>query len=74
MKVSPVSLLQMFPTPPSLWALEHGSLLGGFSWQASINVLVNEAAFSLACILSVSGPLMTAAVECHLPTQAEHDW
>ena len=23
---------------------------------------------------TVSGPLMAAAIECHLPNQAEHDW
>ena len=34
------------PHPLSLWALEHGSLFGGFSWQASMNVHIAEAACS----------------------------
>ena len=61
---------------PSLWALEHGSLFGGLSWQASMNVLVAEVTSPELNphTVTVLGPLLAVAVECHPPTQAEHDW
>ena len=35
------------PPPPSLWALEHSNLFGGFSWWALMNILIAETACSI---------------------------